>query len=151
MTVPPGFFNTLFGINSITSTKMHALSHLRWLFFFFNIGISLIIADGPQRARLPMPPTAPLPSCLWSQRIFLFLPRLSSYEISSRCKFSSLTTRQLVVEFLLNSRCHAFRYYYGRKNTLVWIYRKCRPRTFRCACNFRRLINCLYCSINRVC
>ena len=45
--------------------------------------------------------TSSLPSCLWSQRIF---PSLSGSRLTmflSRCKFSTLTTRQPMVEFYL--------------------------------------------------
>ena len=43
-------------------------------FLFCFVCISLIMADGSQRARLPIPPTATLPSCLWSRKIFSSLP-----------------------------------------------------------------------------
>ncbi|CAN0258176.1 unnamed protein product, partial [Ascophyllum nodosum] len=59
-----------------------------------------LTADGPQRARLSIPPTVTLPSCLWSRRIFPSLP----CSFSLRCKFSSLTTRQLMVEFYITTR-----------------------------------------------
>ena len=46
--------------------------------FFFFVYISLT-ADGSQRARLlPILPTATLPSCLWSLRIF---PSLSGFRL----------------------------------------------------------------------
>ena len=40
-----------------------------------------LTADGPQRPRLPIPPTVTLPSCQWSRRIFPSLPgsRLMSF------------------------------------------------------------------------
>ena len=41
-------------------------------------------------------------------------PRFTPYNFLSRCKFSTLTTRQPMVEFTY-SRSHAFRY--ERKNT----------------------------------
>ena len=56
--------------------------------------ISLMI-DGSQRARLPLPPTATLPSCLWSPRIFPSLPG-SHLKIVYRDASSSLL--QLVNE-----------------------------------------------------
>ena len=37
--------------------------------FFLFVCISLIMTDGPRRARLPIPPTTMLPSYLWSRRI----------------------------------------------------------------------------------
>ena len=43
------------------------------LFFCLFLSISLT-ADGPQRARSPIPLTATLPSCLWTRRMFPSLP-----------------------------------------------------------------------------
>ena len=48
---------------------------------------------------LPIPPTATLPSCLRCTKNLLILPRFSPYDFLSRCKLSTLTTRQPVVEF----------------------------------------------------
>ena len=45
--------------------------------------------------------TSSLPSCLWSQRIFPSLPGSRLTTFLSRCKFSTLTTRQPMVEFYL--------------------------------------------------
>ena len=45
--------------------------------------------------------TSSLPSCLWSQRIFPSLPGSRLTFFLSRCKFSTLTTRQPMVEFYL--------------------------------------------------
>ena len=56
-----------------------------FLFFFFHLTYSR---------------WASLPSCLWSQRIFPSL-RFTPYNVLSRCKFSTLTTRQLMVAFYL--------------------------------------------------
>ena len=42
-----------------------------------------------------------LPSCLWSQKIFPSLPGSRLTIFLSRCKFSTLTTRQPMVEFYL--------------------------------------------------
>ena len=67
---------------------------------FVFVCISLT-ADGPQRARLPIPRTATLPSCLSSPRIFTISPRLSPHDFLSRCKFNTLTTRQPIVVFYL--------------------------------------------------
>ena len=72
------------------------------------------MADGPQRARLLVPPTATLLSCLWSRRIFPSLPG-SRLMIFYRDASSALL--QLVNQWL-NCTCscsHAFRY--ERKNT----------------------------------
>ena len=49
-----------------TVTKGHIRAQL-----FVCISLT---ADGPQRARLPIPPTATLLSCLWSRSIFSSLP-----------------------------------------------------------------------------
>ena len=45
--------------------------------------------------------TSSLPSCLWSQRIFPSLPGSRLTIFLSRYKFSTLTTRQPMVEFYL--------------------------------------------------
>ena len=45
--------------------------------------------------------TSSLPSCLWPQRIFPSLPGSRLTIFLSRCKFSTLTTRQPMVEFYL--------------------------------------------------
>ena len=71
--------------------------------------------------------TSSLPSCLWLLRIFPSLPGSRLNNFLSRCKFSTLTTRQPMVEFYLlassallqlvnqwlnftYSRSHAFRH-----------------------------------------
>ena len=66
------------------------------LFFFFCISLT---ADGPQRARLPIPTIATLPSCLWSLRIFPSLPDSRLTIFLSRCKLRTLTPRQTMVGF----------------------------------------------------
>ena len=45
--------------------------------------------------------TSSLPSCLWSQRIFPSLPGSRLTFFLSRCKFSTLTTRQPMVKLYL--------------------------------------------------
>ena len=84
------------------------------LFFLFFVCISLM-ADGPQHARLPIPPTAtlPLPSCLWSRRIF---PSLPGSRLENFYRDASSALLQLVNQWLnfTYSRSHAFRY--GRQN-----------------------------------
>ena len=60
---------------------------LFFLFFFFHLTYSRW--------------TSSLPSCLWSQRIFPSLPGSRLTIFLSRCKFSTLTTRQPMVEFYL--------------------------------------------------
>ena len=75
---------------------------------YFFVCVSLM-ADGSQHARLPIPPTATLPSCLWSQRIFPSLP------VSRPTNFyrdASSALLQLVNQWLnfTYSRSHAFRY-----------------------------------------
>ena len=69
---------------------------------------------GPQRARLSIPPTTTLPSCLWSRRIILSLP--GSRLMNCYCDASSALLQ--VVNQWLNStysRSHSFRY--GNQNT----------------------------------
>ena len=58
-----------------------------YFFFFFNLTYSRW--------------TSSLPSCLWSQRIFPSLPGSRLTIFLSRSKFSTLTTRQPMVEFYL--------------------------------------------------
>ena len=90
----------------------------RFFSFFFNLTYSRW--------------TSSLPSCLWSQRIFPSLPgsRLSIF--LSRCKFSTLTTRQAMVEFYLltfprfPSRKKEHKSYFGKNRTHEF-------RTSRCA------------------
>ena len=58
-------------------------------FFFFNLTYSRW--------------TSSLPSCLWSLRILPSLPSFRvPYDFLSRCKFSTLTTRQPMVELLIH-------------------------------------------------
>ena len=47
--------------------------------------------------------TSSLPSCLWSQRIFPSLPGSRLTFFLSRCKFSTLTTRQPMVQVFFSS------------------------------------------------
>ena len=76
--------------------------------------------------------TSSLPSCLWSQRIFpsLLGSRLTIF--LSRCKFSTLTTRQPMVEFYLLTfprfplRKKEHKSYFGKNRTHDF-------RTSRCA------------------
>ena len=71
----------------ITNYYLHQKLHF-FLSFFFHLTYSRW--------------TSSLPSCLWSQRmIFPFLPASRLTFFLSRCKFSTLTTRQLMVEFYL--------------------------------------------------
>ena len=81
--------------------------------FLFCISFT---ADGPQRARLPIPPTAT--SILPVVTKDLSTLRFSRYDFLSRCcqLFSTLITRQpmVIVEFYLLAFSH-FRY--RRKNT----------------------------------
>ena len=54
------------------------------------------MADEPQRARLPIPPIAALPSCLWPRRIFPSLPGSRLVICFLRFKFSTPTSQQMV-------------------------------------------------------
>ena len=89
-----------------------------FLFFFFNLTYGRW--------------TSPLPSCLWSLRIFPSLPGSRLTILLSRCKFSTLTTRQPMVEFhsltfprfLLRKKEH--KSYFGKNRTHDF-------RTSRCA------------------
>ena len=87
-------------------------------FFFFNLTYSRW--------------TSSLPSCLWSQRIFPSLPGSRLTLFLSRCKFSTLTTRQPMVEFYLLAfprfplRKKEHKSYFGKNRTHDF-------RTSRCA------------------
>ena len=89
-----------------------------FFFFFFHLSYSRW--------------TSSLPSCLWSQRIFPSLPGLRLTIFLSRCKFSTLTTRQPMVEFYLLTfprfplRKKEHRSYLGKNRTHDF-------RTSRCA------------------
>ena len=76
--------------------------------------------------------TSSLPSCLWSQRIFPSLPVSRLTFFLTRCKFSTLTTRQPMVEFYLLTfprfplRKKEHKSYFGKNRTHDF-------RTSRCA------------------
>ena len=76
--------------------------------------------------------TSSLPSCLWSKRIFPSLPGSRLTFFLSRCKFSTLETRQLMVEFYLLTfprfplRKKEHKSYFGKNRTHDF-------RTSRCA------------------
>ena len=76
--------------------------------------------------------TSSLPSCLWSQRIFPSLPGSRLTFFLSRCKFSTLITRQPMVEFYLLTfprfplRKKEHKSYFGKNRTHDF-------RTSRCA------------------
>ena len=76
--------------------------------------------------------TSSLPSCLWSQRIFQSLPGSRLTIFLSRSKFSTLTTRQPMVEFYLITfprfplRKKEHKSYFGKNRTHDF-------RTSRCA------------------
>ena len=76
--------------------------------------------------------TSSLPSCLWSQRIFPSFPGSRLTIFLSRCKFSTLTTRQPMVGFYLLTfprfplRKKEHKSYFGKNRTHDF-------RTSRCA------------------
>ena len=76
--------------------------------------------------------TSSLPSCLWSRRIFPSLPGSRLTIFLSRCNFSTLTTRQPMVEFYLLTfprfplRKKEHKSYFGKNRTHDF-------RTSRCA------------------
>ena len=72
---------------SMVTCQGSTRSELFFSFFFFHLTYSRW--------------TSSLPSCLWSQRIFPSLPGSRLTIFLSRCKFSTLTTRQPMVEFYL--------------------------------------------------
>ena len=93
-------------------------SHPSFFSFFFHLTYSRC--------------TSSLPSCLWSQRIFPSLPGSRLTIFLSRCKFSTLTTRQPMVEFYLLTfprfplRKKEHKSYFGKNRTHDF-------RTSRCA------------------
>ena len=104
--VPPGW---------VCQTQIHFFFHF---FFFFHLTYSRW--------------TSSLPSCLWSQRIFPSLPGSRLTIFLSRCKFSTLTTRQPMIEFYLLTfprfplRKKEHKSYFGKNRTHDF-------RTSRCA------------------
>ena len=78
-----------------------------------------LTADGPQHVRLPISPTATLPSCMWSQSIFRSLPG-SRLMILYRDASSALL--QLAKQWwnFAYSISHAFRYGKTRMQILVF-------------------------------
>ena len=93
----------------------------RLFFFFFFFFISLIIADGPHHCH---------PAC--GHKGSSHLSRFTPYNFLSRCKFSTLTTRQPMVEFYLLTfprfplRKKEHKSYFGKNRTHDF-------RTSRCA------------------
>ena len=104
------------GMSSRTLYAQHPVSFFS--FFFFHLTYSRW--------------TSSLPSCLWSQRIFPSLPGSRLTIFLSRCKFSTLTTRQPMVEFYLLTfprfplRKKEHKSYFGKNRTHDF-------RTSRCA------------------
>ena len=95
---------------NLINTYIHTYIHK------YSPRISLV-ADGPQRARLSIPPTATMPSCLWSLRIFPSLP-CSRLVIFYRDASAALFTPRQPIQWLdfTYSRSHAFRYGSQNKN-----------------------------------
>ena len=99
-------------------TMVQTNAVLTFFFFFFHLTYSRW--------------TSSLPSCLWSQRIFPSLPGSHLTIFLSRCKFSTLTTRQPMVEFYLLTfprfplRKKEHKTYFGKNRTHDF-------RTSRCA------------------
>ena len=106
------------GKNVKTFRWDHRLFFFSFFFFFFHLTYSRW--------------TSSLPSCLWSKRIFPSLPGSCLTIFLSRCKFSSLTTRQPMVEFYLLTfprfplRKKEHKSYFGKNRTHDF-------RTSRCA------------------
>ena len=77
--------------------------------------------------------TSTLPSCLWTLRILPSLPGSRLTIFLSRCKFSTLTNRQSMIEFYLLTfprfplRKKEHKSYFGKSRTHDF-------RTSRCAC-----------------
>ena len=105
-------YENTFLLTSMTRT------YVLFFFFFFHLTYSRW--------------TSSLPSCLWSQRIFPSLPGSRLTFFLSRCKFSTLTTRQPMIGFYLLTfprfplRKKEHKSYFGKNRTHDF-------RTSRCA------------------
>ena len=103
---------------SVTNLKSFVTDATFFFFFFFHLTYGRW--------------TSSLPSCLWSQRIFPSLPGSRLTIFLSRCKFSTLTTCQPMVEFYLLTfprfplRKKEHKSYFGKNRTHDF-------RTSRCA------------------
>ena len=75
-----------------------------------------LTVDGPQRARLPISPTANLPSCLWSRTIF---PSHPGSHLMNFYHDASSALLQFVNQwsYFTFPRSHAFRYGSQNKNS----------------------------------
>ena len=103
---------------AMAGLKGRKARNILFFFFFFHLTYSRW--------------TSSLPSCLWSQKIFPTLPGSRLTIFLSRCKFSTLTTRQPMVEFYLLTfprfplRKKEHKSYFGKNRTHDF-------RTSRCA------------------
>ena len=89
---------------------------LFFLFFFFSLFFPFFFYSRW---------TSSLRSCLWPQRIFPSLPGSRLAIFLSRCKFSTLTTRQPMVEFGLKKNVGAEkkiggRIFFGVVEKVIW-------------------------------
>ena len=89
---------------------------LFFLFFFFSLFFPFFFYSRW---------TSSLRSCLWPQRIFPSLPGSRLAIFLSRCKFSTLTTRQPMVEFGLKKNVGAEkkiggRSFFGVVEKVIW-------------------------------
>ena len=105
--------------------RMTPANDRRFIWFpFYKVCFVSLTADGRQRARLPIPPTATSPVVTKDLPIS---PRFSPDDFFSRCKFSTLTSRQTMVEFYF-SRSHAFRYDRSHNTNPVFLQEKSNSR-----------------------
>ena len=97
----------VYPVHPYSAIYVMTIQHDRGYFLIFA-SISLT-ADGPQRARLPISPTATLLSCPWSLRIFpsLLGSRLTIFYRDARSALLQLVNQWLNFTY---SRSHAFRY-----------------------------------------
>ena len=106
------------GDENTQGRELEYRSHFSFPFFFFHLTYSRWTSSSP--------------SCLWSQRTFPSLPGSRLTIFLSRCKFSTLTTRQPMVEFYLLTfprfplRKKEHKSYFGKNRTHDF-------RTSRCA------------------
>ena len=80
-----------------TESSLAPLIHVRFWFV-----CNSLVADMPQRARLPIPPTARLQSCLWTLRVFPSLPgsRLMNCYRDASSTFLQLVNKLLIFTWL---------------------------------------------------
>ena len=127
----------VFTVSGIRALEKPRSSPFRMSFLFVFLFVCLYLtcstADGSQHARLPIPPTATLPSCLESQRIIPSLPGSCLMILYRDASSELLQFGNWWLDFN-HSRSHAFRY--ERKNVSS-VFLKNRTHHFRTTSDVR--------------